>query len=93
MLSACFHLTPFHVCSLGHNRLICNICDFSIAFSLLGDVYTFLLRLCVMEVLEMETAINTLGTNLSGDILAWGSVVIGLTIAYAGIVYVQRILR
>jgi hypothetical protein len=46
-----------------------------------------------MEVLEMETAINTLGTNLSGDILAWGSVVIGLTIAYAGIVYVQRILR
>ena len=41
----------------------------------------------------METAINALGTNLSGDILAWGSVVIGLTIVYAGVVYVQRILR
>jgi hypothetical protein len=41
----------------------------------------------------METAINTLGTTLSGDVLAWGSAVIGLTIAYAGIRYVQRIIR
>jgi|CXWL01.1.fsa_nt_gi hypothetical protein len=41
----------------------------------------------------MEAAINTLGTTLSGDILAWGSAVIGLTIVYAGILYVQRIIR
>jgi len=42
---------------------------------------------------DISAAINQIGATLSTDLLAWGSAVIGLTIVYAGILYVQRIIK
>jgi len=37
--------------------------------------------------------ITALGQTLSADLIAWGAAAIGITIAYIGFLYIQRIVK